>query len=233
MAHATRVRRKNQSDNRYAYLRAVGLIPVLVGAFLISAPIAEAKPAKSAKTAAKPTDTTPVVRLAAAATVPPAAVTIVSAGGDIDDLDIDAPIGGPASVGKPIEVSANGWVCPLPQAKFTNDWGQSRPGGRSHTGTDMLAPHGSPIFAPLAGTVSFKGSSRGGNSFYLKTGDGITLFGAHLSSYGQAGKVKAGTIIGYVGDTGNANGTPHLHLEIQKGKAKTNPFPVLSSACAA
>lgn len=129
-------------------------------------------------------------------------------------------------------VSTADWKCPVVGGKFTNDWGQARSGGRRHEGTDMLAPRGTPIVAPLGGTVTFAESSLGGRSFYLKAANGLTLFGAHLAGYGQGGSVAAGTVIGFVGDSGNARGTPHLHFEIHPTKStKMNPFPVLKSIC--
>lgn len=167
-------------------------------------------------------------RIAANAAIPTTDSTaaVVEAG----DLDED---GSAYSVQVGIGASTLEWKCPVPGSKFTNDWGQSRSGGRSHTGTDMLAPRGTPVLAPFAGTAVQKSSSRGGLSIYLKALDGMQIFGAHLSSYGTAGKVKAGTIIGYVGNTGNASGAaPHLHLEIHPKKgAKTNPYPVLKKIC--
>ena len=148
-------------------------------------------------------------------------------GGDVDE-DGSAP-----GVQVTLGASTLDWKCPVPGAKFTNDWGQSRSGGRSHTGTDLLAPRGAPVFAPFAGTAVQKASSRGGLSVYLNATDGMQIFGAHLSSYGTAGKVKAGTIIGYVGNSGNASGAAtHLHIEIHPKKgAKTNPFPVMKQIC--
>jgi peptidoglycan LD-endopeptidase LytH len=157
----------------------------------------------------------------------PDAVTLVVEAGDLD-ADGSAP-----AVQVALGASTLEWKCPVPGAKFTNDWGQSRSGGRSHTGTDMLAPRGTPILAPFAGTALQKSSSRGGLSIYLKAPDGLQIFGAHLSSYGTAGNVKAGAIIGYVGNTGNASGAaPHLHIEIYPKKgAKTNPYLVMKKIC--
>lgn len=124
------------------------------------------------------------------------------------------------------------WICPVPGAKFTNDYGSPRSGGRSHAGTDMLAPLGTPILAPISGIVRHDTSRLGGLSFYLDSPDGLRLFGAHLSSFGAQGQVGAGTVIGYVGDSGNAKGTPHLHLEVHPTKkTKINPFPILKQVC--
>jgi peptidoglycan LD-endopeptidase LytH len=166
-------------------------------------------------------------RIAASITIPtPDSLPAVEAG----DLDED---GSTPSVQVTLGASTLDWKCPVPGSKFTNDWGQSRSGGRSHTGTDMLAPRGTPVLAPFAGTAVQKSSSRGGLSIYLNAPGGMQIFGAHLSSYGAAGKVKAGAIIGYVGNTGNASGAaPHLHIEIHPKKgAKTNPYPIMKKIC--
>jgi peptidoglycan LD-endopeptidase LytH len=167
-------------------------------------------------------------RIAASVTIPTpdSLPTVVEAG----DLDED---GSTPSVQVTLGTSTLDWKCPVPGAKFTNDWGQSRSGGRSHTGTDMLAPRGTPVLAPFAGTAVQKSSTRGGLSIYLKAPDGLQIFGAHLSGYGSVGKVKAGSVIGYVGNTGNASGAaPHLHLEIYPKKGtKTNPYPIVKRIC--
>ncbi len=125
------------------------------------------------------------------------------------------------------------WVCPLPVAKFRNDWGEPRSGGRKHEGTDMFAPMGTPIITPINGTVRFDESGLGGRQFWLKTDKGVTVYGAHLESYGTAGKINAGDVIGTVGDTGNAKGgAPHLHFEVHPTKNnKINPFALLDSIC--
>lgn len=169
-----------------------------------------------------------IVPSVAASIIPSVAASINP--GESGDVDED---GSAPGVQVTLGASTLDWKCPVPGAKFTNDWGQSRSGGRSHTGTDLLAPRGAPVFAPFAGTAVQKASSRGGLSVYLNATDGMQIFGAHLSSYGTAGKVKAGTIIGYVGNSGNASGAAtHLHIEIHPKKgAKTNPFPVMKQIC--
>lgn len=124
------------------------------------------------------------------------------------------------------------WLCPVAGAKFTNDWGQPRSGGRRHEGTDMLAPRGTPIVAPVSGVVKRSSSPTGGLTFNLRATDGFTYVGMHLSAHGAEGAVRAGDIVGYVGDTGNARGTDHLHFEIQVSRAvKLNPFSTLKRYC--
>jgi murein DD-endopeptidase MepM/ murein hydrolase activator NlpD len=127
------------------------------------------------------------------------------------------------------------WMCPVqgPRA-FTNDWGQPRSGGRRHQGTDILSPRGTPVVASVAGTVRGHNSRLGGISYYLHGDDGNTYFGTHLSSLsGASGRVSQGTVVGYVGDSGNARGGPtHLHFEIHPGGGSAvNPYPTLAQHC--
>jgi len=126
-------------------------------------------------------------------------------------------------------------MCPVqgPRA-FTNDWGQPRSGGRTHKGTDILAPRGTPVVASVSGTVRGHNSRLGGISYYLHGDDGNTYFGTHLQSLsGASGRVSQGTVLGYVGNTGNARGGPtHLHFEIHPGGGRAvNPYPTLRQHC--
>ncbi len=130
--------------------------------------------------------------------------------------------------------NGGGIVCPVAgSVQFTDSWGAARSGGRYHKGTDMMAATGTPTVAPVSGTVEHRGSSLGGLSWYLHGDDGTTYYGTHLSGYESqgAGWVAAGTVIGYVGQTGNA-GSPHLHFEIQPGGGGSiNPYPTVAAAC--
>lgn len=124
-------------------------------------------------------------------------------------------------------------VCPVDRPRaFSNDFGAPRSGGRSHQGIDILAPKGTPIRAPFGGRVERRSHSLSGLAFRIY-GKGGYAFGAHLSSYGAGGSVSAGTVIGYVGNTGNASGGPaHLHFEWHPGSGGAiNPYSMLRSAC--
>ncbi len=134
-----------------------------------------------------------------------------------------------------VELSTGGGiVCPVAGAvDFVDSWGAARSGGRAHQGTDMMAANGTPTVAPVSGTVEHRGSSLGGLSFYVYGDDGNTYYGTHLSGYENegAGWVEAGTVIGYVGESGNA-GSPHLHFEFHPGGGSpVNPYSLVAGAC--
>lgn len=144
------------------------------------------------------------------------------------------PSGDPSPPRAPSGPIASGdWICPVQGPhSFIDSWGAPRSGGRAHKGVDMMARSGTPVVAPVSGTVSHRGNSVGGMSFHLNGVDGHYYYGTHLSAYGNSGQVQAGTVIGYVGDTGNARGNPHLHFEIHpNGGAAVNPTPTVRAAC--
>jgi LysM repeat protein len=138
------------------------------------------------------------------------------------------------SIGQRIRIPGGGWVCPVPGATYFNDWGFPRSAGRFHEGNDLFAARGSEVLAPESGTVEQITGSVGGLQFKLTTTDGTSVYyGTHLDAFGKNGRVNAGDVIGYVGDSGNARGgRTHLHFEIHpRGGEAINPYPLLRDAC--
>lgn len=105
-------------------------------------------------------------------------------------------------------------------------WHPIRGGYRAHSGIDLAAPMGSPVYAPAAGIVQSVGWEGGyGLAVTIAHGGGMTTRYGHLSRQavvaGQA--VAAGTPIGFVGSTGLSTG-PHLHYEIRKDGVAVDPL---------
>ncbi len=130
--------------------------------------------------------------------------------------------------------SGGGILCPIAGAtSFTNTWGAPRSGGRSHKGTDMFAARGTPVVAPVGGTATQKNSRLGGLGFWLVGDNGVTYFGTHMDTAGASGRVEAGTVLGTIGNSGNARFTStHLHFEIHPGGGGAiNPYSTVRAAC--
>jgi murein DD-endopeptidase MepM/ murein hydrolase activator NlpD len=89
-----------------------------------------------------------------------------------------------------------------------------------HHGEDIFAPLGAPVLAVAKGTVFSVGwNDLGGNRLWLRDGEGNQFYYAHLSAFTPLAvnnaHVNAGDVLGFVGNTGDAMGTPyHLHFEI-------------------
>ncbi|MDQ3898431.1 MAG: M23 family metallopeptidase [Actinomycetota bacterium] len=137
------------------------------------------------------------------------------------------------AVGQVLTIPA-AWDCPVPGASFVNDYGYVRPDGGRHEGVDLFAPKGTPIVAPVGGTIERYPNPSGGQAIELYGRDGNRYYFAHLDRYGEGGSVSRGTVVGYVGNTGDARTTSsHLHFEIHPGggAATTSPYPALTAAC--
>lgn len=120
-------------------------------------------------------------------------------------------------------------------ANWSDDWLMPRftPSFHMHQGNDVFAAGGTPIRAVNDGTVRFSEEPVGGKDVYLNMSDGTYFFCAHAAEFapglsnGQS--VKQGTIIGLVGDTGDAQGgATHCHFEFHpKGGAAVDPKATL------
>ena len=169
----------------------------------------------------------------------PGKVLVVPAGGSSSGSGSSSAAVGTTSGGSSSSSSSSGWVgprivCPVPGASYMNDWGFPRGSERFHEGTDMFAPAGTTIVAPVSGTLVFGSNGFGGTTFTITSPDGWVVYGAHLSdTIGSSGQVAAGTPVGRVGSSGNAaGGDPHLHLSIKPaGGRAANPYPSVVAAC--
>ena len=135
-----------------------------------------------------------------------------------EDIDEDLPV--------PVLFNA-------PLTSITDTWGEARSEGRTHEGTDILAPRGTPIVSPTDAVVTqISVDTLGGNYVMTANPGGESYYFAHLDAYADNLKVgdvlEPGDVIGYVGNTGDAAGGPtHLHFGIYANHDATNPFPRL------
>ena len=120
-------------------------------------------------------------------------------------------------------------------ASFSDDFGAPRQIG-AHQGNDVFAPFGAPVVAVADGVVEKVGTLPiSGNRLWIRADTGDTFFYAHLSSFAPAAvngrRVKAGALLGFVGNTGDAEPTPpHVHFEIHPGDGSaTDPLKILTA----
>jgi hypothetical protein len=118
------------------------------------------------------------------------------------------------------------------RAWYFDDWLNPRyhPTPHLHHGLDIFADFGTPIRAPDGGVISALTESpdAGGIGVWMRSSEGVAYYFAHLLErveglhVGQP--VQTGTVIGFVGDTGNARGgSPHVHFEIHPGGGPAAP----------
>ncbi len=136
---------------------------------------------------------------------------------------------------------------------YTNDFGQPR-GGGPHQGNDLLGTKRAPVVAVEDGTVKFWTTSASAGCMLYLYGDSGTMYEyIHLNNDLTAANdnkgtcvagvsyapglfdgqhVDAGQLVGFLGDSGDANGIhPHLHFEVHpKGGKAVSPFPYLQKA---
>ncbi len=123
------------------------------------------------------------------------------------------------------------------QCFFGDTWLAPRGGGRKHEGVDIIAPEGHLLYAVVDGHISkmywdYPGALAG-NGLRVAQDDGTYFTYLHMSSFApgiEVGtEVKAGDVIGYIGNTGSS-ATPHLHFEIHPGGGEAvNPYPYVKA----
>ena len=140
------------------------------------------------------------------------------------------------------------------KVSFIDSFGAPRSGGRTHAGTDLMAPKMRKLYAAVDGVITYlKHDTTGisGNMLIIKGDDGWSYTYIHLNNdtpgtdnganlYGQAFgpgirkgvRVTAGQVVGYVGDSGNAESTgSHLHFEMHDPTGRlVNPYSALKAA---
>ncbi len=142
------------------------------------------------------------------------------------------------------ELTAGGYVFPVyGQTSWVDTWGTPRAAPVTwHHGQDIFAPLGAPVLAAADGTLFSVGwNDIGGLRLWLRDADGNEFYYAHLAALSTEARngvaVKAGDVIGFVGNTGDARTTPyHLHFEIHPVSmlylgydGAVNPAPYLAS----
>lgn len=132
----------------------------------------------------------------------------------------------PAQVAVPVEG--------VSRRNLVDTWGAARSEGRTHEGIDIFARRGTPVTAATEGLVARIGENRLGGTVVWVYGPGRQRhYYAHLDRVAAAlevgQRVAVGDVLGYVGNSGNARGTPpHLHYGIYTLGGAINPFPLLA-----
>jgi murein DD-endopeptidase MepM/ murein hydrolase activator NlpD len=118
-------------------------------------------------------------------------------------------------------------------SRVADTWGMPRSAGRTHQGQDIFARKGTAVFSATGGYVVRLGRNPlGGNAVLIAGAGGRRYYYAHLEAFApemRVGKwVAPDTVIGFVGNTGNAAHTPpHLHFAVYTRAGAVNPLPLL------
>jgi murein DD-endopeptidase MepM/ murein hydrolase activator NlpD len=118
--------------------------------------------------------------------------------------------------------------------QVANTWHAPRGNDRRHEGQDIFAPRGTPILSATDGYIIRIGeNSLGGQTVSVMGAGGRVYYYAHLDSYAprieEGDYVTTKTVLGFVGTTGNAAGTPpHLHFGVYAPGGAINPLPLLT-----
>ena len=126
---------------------------------------------------------------------------------------------------------------PLPdksKKQIADTWHARRGVDRLHEGQDIFASRGTPIYSSTSGYIyNVAEDNLGGHTVSVIGAGGRVYYYAHLDSYApgiaEGDRVTPRTILGYVGSSGNAAGTPpHLHFGVYASSGAINPLPLLT-----
>ena len=126
----------------------------------------------------------------------------------------------------------------IAKRQIADTWGAPRGTGRRHEGQDIFAPKGTKVLSATNGYVYKIGENNlGGQTVSVISKGGRVYYYAHLDAYAPGlavgDRVSTRTVLGYVGTTGNAQGTPpHLHFGIYTFNGAINPLPLLTDRTA-
>lgn len=167
---------------------------------------------------------------------------VVGVGGLTPIMPADARTDPPFEIVFPQETSPT---------EFQDTYGQARSGGRSHKGTDLLAPRMTEVYAAAAGVVVYVGTNNlSGRNLRINHGGDWESHYVHLNNdnpgtddgqapwtltvapgIGEGTRVEAGQLIAWVGDSGNAESTtPHTHFELRHDGESLNAYSLLVEA---
>lgn len=119
---------------------------------------------------------------------------------------------------------------------IADSWGAARGGARSHEGVDIFAERGTPVTSTTRGVVgSVRESGLGGRQVWVRGPGMENHYYAHLDGWAagltDGDVVWPGDLLGFVGDSGNARGTPpHLHYGIYADGGVLDPLPRLRAS---
>ena len=118
---------------------------------------------------------------------------------------------------------------------YLGEFGAPRSGGRTHQGFDITADCGTRVVAARGGKVmrsEFDPELHGNFVVVRGRGNGMRQWYSHLSNpspFGEGDRVDTGRLVGHIGQTGNAAGTPcHLHVELRRSGRLLDPEPRLA-----
>src|SRR4029079_876830 len=118
--------------------------------------------------------------------------------------------------------------------EIADTWQAPRRDRRKHEGQDICSPRVTPILSATGGYIYNIGENNlGGQTVSVISKGGRVYYYAHLDSYARminiGDRVTTRTVLGYVGTTGNAQGTPpHLHFGVYTSSGAINPLPMLT-----